>query len=210
METLFVITSLTTKFLDYVPALKGEANWEIQKQYIKIGLNGIDPIFWPIFVGDNKRPPNLPGMQDDEVFEDIVTEIDDDTPTSDFALASGLSAFISTSISVPTPALASDPTLAPAAAKTAIAKRVKEQLIQDRKNAVILTYITSCLDVSLMVYVRRGYTASMVYQELRYVCEAKTFFNVGMKANKWLSQKYKPSIKPDDFVNKWRLLYNKM
>jgi hypothetical protein len=203
METPFATTSSTTKFSDFVPALKGEANWEIWKQYVEIGLNGIDPTFWPIFVGDNKRPPNLPGMQEDEVFEDTVTEIDDDTPASDFALGS-------TSTSVPTPAPASDPAPAPAAAKTAIAKRVKEQLIWDRKNAVILTHITSCLDVSLMVYVRRGYTASMVFQELRHVCEAKTFFNVGMKANKWLSWKYKPGMKPDDFVNKWRLLYNEM
>ncbi|KAJ5277886.1 hypothetical protein N7524_004039, partial [Penicillium chrysogenum] len=77
---------------------------------------------------------------EDEVFEDTVTEIDDDTPASDFALASG-----SISTSVPTPAPASDPTPAPTAAKTAITKR-----------------------------------------------------------------KYKPSMKPDDFVNKWRLLYNEM
>jgi hypothetical protein len=33
----------------------GEANWEIWKQYVEIGLNGIDSTFWPIFVGDNKR-----------------------------------------------------------------------------------------------------------------------------------------------------------
>ena len=210
METPFITTSLTTKFSDYVPTLKGEANQEIQKQYVEISLNSIDPTFWPIFVGDNKRPPNLPSIQDNKVFEDTVTEIDNNTPTSDFAPASSLSAFTSTSTSVPTPAPASDPAPAPAAAKTAIAKRVKEQLIWDRKNAVILTHITSYLDISLIVYVRRGYTASMVYQELRHVYKAKTFFNVSIKANKWLSQKYKPSIKPDDFVNKWRLLYNKM
>ena len=55
-----------------------------------------------------------------------MTEINNNTPTSDFALASSLSAFISTSISIPTPALASDPTLAPTTTKTAIVKRVKE------------------------------------------------------------------------------------
>ncbi|KAJ5842234.1 hypothetical protein N7534_012064 [Penicillium rubens] len=104
METPFAITSSITKFSDF---------------YVEIGLNGIDPTFWPIFVGDNKRPPNLPGMED-EVFEDTVTEIDDDTLVSDFVLASG-----STPISVPTPILASEPAPAPAA-KTAITKRVKE------------------------------------------------------------------------------------
>jgi hypothetical protein len=31
METPFATTSSTTKFSDFVPALKGEANWEIWK-----------------------------------------------------------------------------------------------------------------------------------------------------------------------------------
>jgi hypothetical protein len=59
-----------------------------------------------------------------------VTEIDDDTPASDFALASGLSAFTSAPASASTSGLAppSDPTPAPTT-KTAIIKRVKEQLI---------------------------------------------------------------------------------
>ncbi|CAP80481.1 hypothetical protein PCH_Pc12g08540 [Penicillium rubens Wisconsin 54-1255] len=107
METPITTLSSTTKFSDFVPALKGEANWEIWKQYVEIGLNGIDSTFWPIFVGDNKRPPNLPGMED-EVFEDTVTEIDDDTPASDFVLASG---FTPTSAPTPAPVPASDPGL---------------------------------------------------------------------------------------------------
>ncbi|KAJ5124498.1 uncharacterized protein N7515_008323 [Penicillium bovifimosum] len=184
------------KFSDLVPTLEGETNWEAWKQCMEIGLNGIDLTYWPLLIGQNERPSNLPGMEeaaDNEFFDDSVTEIiDDDTPTS-----------------APTATSAATITQ-PAAKKADITKRKKLQQAWDQKNAIVLSYLALSLDATMKVYIRRGNTAAQVYEELRSLCEAKTFFTVGNKVTEWATWKYKPGIKPEEFVTKWRHLLTEM
>ncbi|KAJ9481428.1 hypothetical protein VN97_g12047 [Penicillium thymicola] len=185
------------KFSDLVPSLKGESNWESWKQCIEIALNGIDLSYWPLLIGRDERPANLPGMEEEAEFGDTVTELDDDAfTTASFTSAS------STSTTQPAAQLAAQP-----ASKTAMAKQKKAQQAWDQNNAIVLSFIAASLDANMLVYVKRGNTAAMVYEELRALCEAKTFFSVGNKAIKWAAWKYKPGIKPEDFVTKWRYLF---
>ncbi|KAJ5251874.1 hypothetical protein N7489_002284 [Penicillium chrysogenum] len=180
------------KFSDLVPSLKGESNWEIWKQYMEIALNGIDPSYWPLLIGQDKRPTNLPGMEDSEVeFEDAVTEIDDDTPAH------------------PTAAFATQPTQ-PTTTKAAIAKRKKAQQAWDQKNAIVLSYVASSLDATMLLYFRGGNTAALVYEELRSLYEGKIFFSIRNKVTKWATWKYKAGTKPEEFVTEWRHLFTEM
>ncbi|OQE22779.1 hypothetical protein PENFLA_c012G02513 [Penicillium flavigenum] len=72
------------KFSVFVPRLKGESNWELWKQRMEIALNSKDPSYWTILTGQEKRPPNLPGTEESnvEAFDDTVTDIIDDTPST--------------------------------------------------------------------------------------------------------------------------------
>ncbi|OQE67761.1 hypothetical protein PENNAL_c0161G01048, partial [Penicillium nalgiovense] len=185
------------KFSDLVPTLKGESNWEQWKQCMEIALNSIDLSYWPLLIGQDKRPPNLPGMEDSdyEAFEDTVTEIIDDAPSA------------SASASASAPAA---PSTQPATKKADITKRKKAQQAWDQRNAIVLSYVASSLDSTMLVYIRRGNTVTLVYEELRTLCEAKTFFSVGNKVTKWATWKYKPGMKPEEFVTKWRHLFTEM
>jgi hypothetical protein len=49
-----------------------------------------------------------------------------------------------------------------------------------QKNAVVLAYVASSLDVTMLVYIRRRRSAAQVYEELRSLCEARcTSFGAG-------------------------------
>ncbi|KXG46165.1 uncharacterized protein PGRI_050210 [Penicillium griseofulvum] len=136
------------------------------------------------------------------MFEDTVTEIiNDNTPAS-----ASNSAFTSAPTTASTNAASKQPT----AKKVDGTKRKKLQQVWDQKNAIVLSYVASSLNATMLVYIRRGNTTAQVYEELRGLCEAKTFFTVGNKVNKWATWKYEPGIKPEGFVTKWRHLFTEM
>ncbi|CAG7964662.1 unnamed protein product [Penicillium nalgiovense] len=125
------------KFSDFVPRLKGASNWELWKQRMKIALNSKDPSYWAILIGQGKRPPDLPGMEESDVeaFDDTATEIIDDIPSA----------------STPAPT-------------TAAAQPATEEADLSRRK----------------------------------------------KAVEWVTWKYKPGVKPEEFVTKWRQLFTEM
>jgi hypothetical protein len=153
------------KFSDLVPSLKGEANWEVWKKCIEIALNGKDLSYWPLLTGLDKRPENLPGMENANAETTDEEDADDDP------------------ISTPGPTTSTATTTAtaqPTSTKAAITKRKKAQQEWDLKNAVVLAYVASYLDVTMLVYIRRRRSAAQVYEELRSLCEARcTSFGAG-------------------------------
>jgi hypothetical protein len=106
------------KFSDLVPSLKGEANWEVWKQCIEIALNGKYLSYWPLLTGLDKRPENLPGM------ENANTEATDEEDADDDP--------ISTSDPI-TSTATTTATAQPTSTKAAITKRKKTQQEWDRR-----------------------------------------------------------------------------
>ncbi|KAJ9491602.1 hypothetical protein VN97_g1644 [Penicillium thymicola] len=80
--------------------------------------------------------------------------------------------------------------------------RAKKQPEWDQRNAIVLMYMGSTLDITMSDYLHGGKTAAQIYQDLRLFCEAKSFYSMNNKAIKWATWKYKTGMKPVDFVTK--------
>ncbi|KAJ5497613.1 Reverse transcriptase RNA-dependent DNA polymerase [Penicillium fimorum] len=173
------------KFSDLVPNLKGESNWELWKKGMRIALNGKNLTYWGILTGLETRPTDLPGTPSDQ----SLGQEDEEDPIHPSTSSTSTSR-------------------APSA--TAIRNRRKLQEEWDQKDAIILTYVASAMESSMKVYIQPGATSAQVFNELRELCEAKTFFLVSNKAIKWVGWKYKPGVKPEEFVTKWRQLFSEM
>ncbi|KGO39027.1 Integrase, catalytic core [Penicillium expansum] len=195
--------STDPKFTELVPSLKGETNWEQWNQLMEIALNGKNLTYWGLLTGIEGRPRDLTGDEASQPGADEEVEVfQDATPAPTGSSTAPIPTVTSGSGS------GSRTTKPPTAA--AIRAQAKLQASWDQRNAVVLSYVASTLDVTMSVYLRRGKTAAEVYEDLRQLCEAKNFYSVSNKAIKWATWKYKPGNKPEDFVTKWRHLLTEM
>ncbi|KAJ5520863.1 hypothetical protein N7463_001316 [Penicillium fimorum] len=167
-------------FTDLVPDLTGESNWQLWKKNLRIYLNSQDRSYWGILTGKDKRPEDLPGTPvdlDDADFDNTASIADSTTSAASTAGAKPPSA-------------------------SAIKARTKLQDEWDDKDCIILAFLALAVEPNMSTYVTEGFTSAMVYQELKDLCEANISNNTSAKAIKWINWKYKPGVKPEEFVRK--------
>lgn len=157
---------------------------------LRIALNGKNLTYWGLLTGIEKRPKDLSKPESDtngDVFEeDASVPVPGNAPSGSHRPA------------VPNPTRAQ------------LTARAKKQAEWDQRNAIVLMYMASTVDITMLVYFRGGKTAAQIYEDLRELCEAKSLYAVSNKAIQWATWKYKTGVKPEDFVTKWLHLFVEM
>ncbi|KAJ6125834.1 hypothetical protein N7471_010327 [Penicillium samsonianum] len=175
---------------------------------MKIALNGKHLTYWGLLTGLEPRPLDLTAEQ--QAISDAnaaaqAAAASQVTTRSAAATTEDVTEVVDEASTTPAPIPAAKP---PSSA--AVKARAKLQNDWDQRNATVLTYVASTLDITMSVYQLDDATVPEVYEELRAICDAKTFYSVSNKAIKWATWKYKPGVRPEDFVTKWRHLFTEM
>lgn len=166
---------------DIVPILKGSVNFDLWKDRMSMGLRARDPSLWDIMTGIEPRPLGL---------------------ADTIEVESNLSSVATASI---TPRSSHTPS------PSSVMSHEMSQIEWDKKDARVLTYIIVTIDASISDHVSMNKTSAEVYASLRKAYEVPPAFTPSMitadKVSAWQNWKYKPGMKPEAFVARWRQLF---